>query len=203
MIKVNKVQNDLGMNDIVISKGNQGMMMLYDENDTLYWVIKDSKEPFEITKENYALYSLFNQLYTHILSSKVFQMTDREIHSCTTIEQLLKLKEQVSKKNEQAKQIGKESKLFNSTSISWCSDESAIEAANVLHISKIDDKIILNFETKNVERNGCISFKMKNSRYAPFQSLFLQLYFQLQNYEEEFHQIHIEEILYEKQLVKK
>lgn len=202
MIKVNKVKNDLGLNDIIISNGNQGMMILYDDNNTLYWVIKDSKKPLEITKENYALYCLFEQLYRKVMSSEIFQITDKEVNSCSTIRELLELRELISKKNEQAKEKGIEKNLFSTNCISWHSDEDSLDMANILHISKTEDKIVLYFETKNIERNGCISFQMKDSRYIPFQLLFMQLYYQLQNYEEDFQQIHIEEIIYEKQLIK-
>ena len=48
-----------------------------------------------------------------------------------------------------------------------------------------------------------IRFRNSGSTYTPFNNVFMGMFNQLQEYDPNYHQIHIEEYLYQKKLVKK
>ena len=180
-------------------------------NDDLYWSIhsknrtedNDPKEDsITITKENYALYSLFDKLYDDIKEINIFDEY---------------------KENKEKYRLYNHSnyhELFDeeNKTITWYSDETAHEVANYLKIKKEDDSYRLDFhiqeykEGYDMDFNSLfyipIRFRNSGSRYDPFNIVFMKMYGKLRDIEDAYeygHQIHMEEYLYQKEktLVKK
>ncbi len=70
-MKISKRENESGI-QIFIEEDNSCLSIFYAGNLDLYWCINSNKrtidnsktDTFTITKENYALYKLFENLYT-------------------------------------------------------------------------------------------------------------------------------------------
>ena len=72
-------------------------------------------------------------------------------------------------------------------------------------IKKEEDTFIVKFEKSKVEDiflTYSVRLRNSGSRYDPFNLFFMRMYLNLVNYEPDFHQIHIEEYLWQKKLQK-
>src|SRR5574344_821249 len=74
-----KRNNEIGTIDVFINEGNKILAILFGGNGDLYWTIHDMDAKadcncidFDITKENYGVYSLFKQLYDDIENVNIF-----------------------------------------------------------------------------------------------------------------------------------
>lgn len=159
----------------------------------------DRSGMFEITKENYYIYSLFEDLYNSIKNSEIFEIDDSQFLSCKTI--VDKNKEF----NERCKKFNNWNKLFCDGIITWkCDDYSFEEANNLVSIEKEEDKFIIDFMLNDcMNYSHCIRFRNSGSCYEPYNSLFLKMFLKFQGYDLEDRQIHFEEYLYEKRKVLK
>jgi len=72
------------------------------------------------------------------------------------------------------------------------------------YIYKENDKFRLEFILQNKKMSHYIDVRIRNSgsRYIPFNQVFMKLYNSLQEYDSDYHQIHIEEYMYQKTLKK-
>lgn len=208
MIKFNKEQNNFvkGYSDIEISDNNSKLSIFFGGDDDLYWSIIDKnikpshdfpqKIYINITKENYALYTAFDNLYEDI---KNINITDRIL---TDIE----------KKRYAFNDSYKE--LFSNNRVTWYSDEAEHEFANYLIINKLNDVYNVEFYTQPYEKNNQYEFRNYNrisikicnsgSRYKPFNVIFMKMYNSLFNMDDAYekgHQIHFEEYLFNKNKV--
>lgn len=164
----------------------------------------ESPKIFTITKENYYLYSLFEKLYEDVKNFNINKVDDKEYENIDDFEEE---KKNVEERNNiiKANQIYEEKKLFINDSIEWHCDDFPYDEGGILKISAYEDKFIVSFEkSKNVEgfKNYSVRLRNSGSRYNPFNSLFMEMYRALIKYDPEYHQIHLEEISYQKRLKK-
>jgi len=209
MIKIEKIKNQNFPNifDFKITNNGQKLNILFGGNGDLYFFV-DYKENkivnFEITKENYFLYSLFEELFNTIINCKVHEIDEFKLNECETIEELNELKKYYDEWNLDEKESYSYQTLVIDNHISYRHDDEYFDEANILYIYKENDKFRLEFILQNKKISHYIDVGIRNSgsRYIPFNQVFMKLYNSLQEYNPNYHQIHIEEYMYQKTLKK-
>lgn len=208
MLNIKRVNGENDLYDIIINDGTKDLNILFGGNGDLYFFVNkiklDDTEQivnFEITKENYFLYSLFENLYDKIINCDIYKLDETE-SPLVDEEEILEKINMYDEWNKDLKDSIEYKKLVNNGVISWRHDEQIYEEANTLNIHKEEDKYCLEFILKDKEMSHYIDVRFRNSgsRYMPFNRVFMQLYRKLQTYNPEYHQIHMEEYLYEKRL---
>lgn len=104
--------------------------------------------------------------------------------------------------------INNQKRLFKDNKIDWHSDDFEYDDASRFVVEKIDDiyKVTIHKSKDNsIYTTYAIRFRNSGSGYSPFNITFMQMYQALKeyDYENEYHQVHIEEYMYESSLVKK
>lgn len=206
------------LSEIILLNGDKKLIISFDNNLDLKWTLtKTTKEKlilesFEITKENYAIYTLFEQLYNNVKNASIFDI-NTEIalfnSGLSTFNSLSEIYDYYIKDVEKRKNSPVYQELFDGNTITWYSDEIYNDSNDALKITFDGDKFILEFAKR--KQNELLSspysipikFKNNGSKYFPFNILFIQMSQELQNYNTKFHQIHIEEYLYEQKILKK
>ena len=186
-------------------EGNKTLKFLFGGNLDLYLSINDKdlkeietgdKSEFIITKENYAVYSLFEELYEKINTGNVFSK-DSDIFKYTN-----------NFNNERNIRIAIEKGLIKyNDEIEWYCDNYPMGVGDSLKIIKEEDQYRLVFERHSDKRRedfNDLSIRICNSgsRYLPFNICFMDLYHNLQKIDPSNYQQHLEEII-SKQKVKK
>ena len=205
MLKYNKIKTDFGYT-INIYDSNKILTITFGGNLDLYWYLssKEKKEVdiFEITKENYFLYSLFDILYNDIVNCNSFKVYDEELSFVNSIKELQKIYNRKKELNIIFSEYEEYKRLYNGEYICWYSDDDSIEDANYVKIIKDDYKYILeffsNFKSNTLWLSNTIRFRNSGSRYMPFNMIFMEMYNSLCTSDYDENQIHIEEYLYKK-----
>ena len=201
-MKISKENNEFGL-QIFIEEENSYLSIFYGGNLDLYWAIHSNKRKLEndsksdmfvITKENYELYNLFENLYNDIKEINLFEDFEED-----------KDKYRVYNQSNYHELFDEKNKT-----ITWYSDETAHEVSNYLKIKKEKDCFIINFNIQEYiegyDRDFSslyyipIRFRNSGSRYDPFNIIFMRMYERLKEIDdvnEYGHQIHMEEYLYE------
>ena len=141
---------------------------------------------FNITKENYFLYQLFLELYTSIKNNTPY------INSIYDYE---------FKNNILPPYLSNPQNLFHNNIVDWYDDDTPSDYASRLIIEKAKESIKITF-TKNTNPNDytlyTVRIRNSGSRYTPYNITFMNLYQKLERYPYNYpyHQIHIEEYLY-------
>lgn len=214
------------------------LSIIFGGNLDLYWTldIRNTKtdneikklmyteysEIFTITKENYFIYSLFEDLYEDIKNARIFEKETRKINneevfildedlSIDNVDDIdipikIMTEEEIEERNNEYKERYFYKLLFDGEKIEWHSDEEPYDIANIVIIRKVDDTIVLEFIRPELNKGksfifnmpGRISIRFRNSgsTYDPFNILFMKMFHKLQEYLPEYHQMHIEEINY-------
>ena len=187
---------------VVIEDENKKLVIQFLNNGDLYWVISDNNNScmkiFEITKEDYQIYELFELLYNDIKRKNIYNVYE-EIKKCTSKEQLLKV---YRKYEEHNKYIKEYNDLNTSDSITWVSDNSNYDIANLVTILKEEDKFVLIFNLRDYQSHNSIRFSNSGSRYNPYNRCFMKHFKNLYNLEIDKEQINIEEYMYLKKVKK-
>lgn len=205
-MKVIRNYNDLCERyDYRLDDGNNALVISFQGNLDLYFALRsenidiNKSNDFIITKENMTIYNLFENLYNDIKNINLF---DETVYTET------------DKTGYRLYNKSNYNELYNSDTniITWYSDETAHEVANILKIKKEDEKYILNFfvqpsikgyyEDFYSKYSIIIRFSNSGSRYAPFNICFMRLYNNLQKYDPEYHQMTIEEYGYKRKVLK-
>lgn len=171
--------------------------IIFAGNLDLYWDCKSKKildeaheKEFLITKENYFLYSLFERLYECI---KDYNFEDVFIHE----DELFLNEFQNSLINNDK---NNEERLFKDGIVDYHSDDYPYEESSSFQIKKLEESYKLTFK-RGIANGDFITYAVRisnsGSRYQYFNTLFMHMYHKLIDYEPEYHQIHIEEYLYE------
>ena len=203
-MRISKVENEFGL-QIFIEEDNSYLSILYGGNLDLYWSIHSNKRTIEndsktdtfiITKENYELYNIFDNLYNDIKEINLFEDFEED-----------KDKYRLYNYSNYHELFDEENKT-----ITWYSDETAHEVANYLKIVKAKDHFVIVFNIQEYiegyDRDFAslyyipIRFRNSGSRYDPFNIIFMRMYEKLKkinDVNEYGHQIHIEEYLYEQE----
>lgn len=213
MMEISKNKSQFGASDITICSGDKKFQLFFGGDLDLYWSCIDLSQDtndvvrFNITKENYFLYSLVEELYERIKNCRVFDVEECELEFCETSEEVDELYKRKQDSNERLKGFSNYEKLFDSSTgiISWHDDESIYEEGNVVNIIPGDEEFILEFvpgvKCDAYDMIG-IRFRNSGSTYTPFNSVFMRMFNQLQDYDPNYHQIHIEEVLYNQKVKK-
>ncbi len=180
--------------------------------------VRGKEHIFTITKENMAIYEIFDQLYKDIENINLF--ADDPIPSYiksseAKLSYLKESKKQIDNKIDGYRRYNNSNyrELFNpdTKTITWYSDETAHEVANYLKIEKKEDCFKFYFYIQpykcgydadfNSPNYIPIRFRNSGSRYDPFNIIFMRMFQKLKTVEDiyEFgHQIQIEEYVYQK-----
>ena len=218
-MKVVKYENEFG---IIISfqELDKQFDVSFGGNGDLYWVIRsksgNDNHSFIITKENYEVYRLFEKLFDDIENIKIFADYDIPFY-IKTDEEKQKYFENRKKEMENEKNKyrlfnhSNYNELFNKEkyTITWYSDETNHDVANILKIKKENESFKLEFyiqpyiEGYDRDFNSLkyipIRFRNSGSSYDPFNVIFMRMYQQMQQIDDindYGHQFHIEEYLY-------
>jgi hypothetical protein len=201
MLEINHNINGNGY-DIFNIKTEEGEFFIsFQGNLDLYWSyfspksIDESPDSkiFTITKENYYFYNLLDNLYNAIKNNKPYLNGDNSLYK--------------DHKEIDMNKYDKEHKLFKNKIIEWHSDEDEYDTSAVLKIFKENkDEYKIEFNkshTNEFIETYSIRFRNSGSRYDPYNITFMNMYQELKKYNFEYHQIHIEEYLYQRKLIKK
>lgn len=203
-----------GYTTIKLDEVSNTLSMMFGGNGDLYWNITSKKEDkyainpekkyFIITKENYEVFSLFDKLYKKIDDCEVFKTDPFEEELCFDEKERLELHERTKKRNDKLSESIVYECLYSDDSIVWYSDDAPFGEGNRLSISRSRDKERYLIEIKKGKNKEDFSVEISNSgsRYSPFNILFMELYNALCEIDPNYHQIHIEEIMYQKRLKK-
>lgn len=189
--------------DYNLIKDNKQLSIFFGGNLDLYLSVSDGEEipyeqekeiTFDITKENYDLYTIFKEMYDEIVSGNIY---DSELDKHKSLSLLAAQKDLVD----------------NKKNICWISDDAPRESADRLIISKEIDKIKLTFKRTNIDIDMSDGFKSpfwlsvrirnSGSRYDPFNVPFMRMYQNIQTIDPEYHQVDVEEIIYQKKNTQK
>lgn len=218
-MEVKCYQNEYHSKDYTIINNEKKLQIMYGGTLDLYMRLISpnlkeelSSDTFEITKENYFIYSLFEQLYDDIRLCNFYHVDENDLLWCDTKEEIEALYSNIKRRNEELKNSVVYKSIFDGNSVIWYSDEYIHDETDILKITKEDDKYILEFKEQRLPEPDsdrwripgsiCIRFRNSGSYQKPFNLTFMRMYQKLQEYDPEYHQIHVEEYVYQKKLIK-
>lgn len=232
-MEVIKNRSEVGTYDICIKESEtKSLGLVWGGNGDLYWLldnledidVKDDPmyDSFCITKEDYAVYSLFEELYNDLMQGRIYLP---EQHMNTNVEGLTEEEqeeverfnayeiEHAASENEDIKQSRRYQLLTADNVVTWYSDEEQRSHAEIVRISKQEDSILLEFirQTKKDDQGQTrlpgyysIRFRTSGSTYTPCDLVFTRHFLKMQEYDFDApQQIHIEELLYAQKQKKK
>ena len=232
-MNITKIETPYGYSDFHIEKDNQRLEIVFGGNGDLYWILDNSQidpdtyeeyrkelespyqDKFIITKENYFIYQLFDELIQDIEDSRIYLPTINELELEFDFfgeEKKETSEERCKRLNEEHKKYFRYKLLFQDGIICWHSDEHIFEDADRVKIYRLNDEIILEFSRPPVKREERIyrmpgttgvRFRNSGSTYDPYNIIFMRMFQKLQDYVPEYHQMHIEELEYQKRLLRK
>lgn len=204
-MKFKKIYNDhVNCFDIELRDKEKILRIIYAGNLDLYLILSNGEVlenenktiSFNITKEDYEIYSIFDSLYKETIEGNVFD--NEEEYNFNDYH--FNYKESYAYE-----------RLVKDNKITWISDNGPIDS---------EDKFIFYPEDENSYRFDFIrndkptDFGFKNalgisvrirnsgSNYNPFNCIFMRMFQKLQEVDNDYHQIHFEELEY-KRLLKK
>ena len=191
MQEIQRIKDESGYDQYKIKTDNGFFRIIFGGNLDLYWTCYDKEDKdseiqeFLITKENYFLYELFDELYESIKNNKIYYGENKEKYF-----------------------EGYVDNLFKDGKIDWYSDDFYEEIASRLLIEKVEDTFKITFLKSKKEWDGIfktysIRFRNSGSRYEPFNICFMKMYNKLSEYDSNYHQVHMEEYLYRQKVLKK
>ena len=194
-VKVIKDKSQFGPT-ILFDEENNLLRFTFGGNGDLYWSIHSKNTnnhyTFVITKENYGVYILFEQLFNDIETINIFDECYIPFY-IETEEEKKEYFKNYEKENEYQK---KKYRLFNysnynelyddnNKTITWYSDETAHEVANILKIKKAEEKFIIEFYTQpyingydedfHSPNHISVRFRNSGSSYDPFNIVFMKI----------------------------
>lgn len=224
-MKVIKNENEFGL-IISFQELDKQLDISFGGNGDLYWTIcsKNTNDDnnFIITKENYEVYRLFEELFDDIENIKIFE-EDIPFYIETEEEKQEYIKNhkdeiEYEKNKYRIYNQSNYNELFNKEKniITWYSDETNHKVANILKIKRENETFKLEFfiqpyvEGYDRDFNSLnyipIRFRNSGSSYDPFNVVFMRMYQKMRKIDDVNdygHQIHIEEFLYNENKIKK
>lgn len=195
MVNIEKNKTEFGY-EFDISTNRGVFKIFFGGNLDLYWTCFGNRNDFEkefwITKENYFLFSLFEELYNGILNYEVISL-DEFKHFDDSYNRYIEYKEGLKRSNEF-------NRPFVDGGVEWCTDDPWYSVPSVLRVEKKDEvyKVIFRKGIGGNFSTFAVRFRNSGSRYDPYNILFMKMYRKLENYDQDYHQIHMEEYLYDK-----
>ncbi len=200
-MEIKKTKNNMNSYNFELIKDDKSLKISFSGALDLHMSLSDGKIIpdnenvsiyFDITKEHYDLFALFDALYKSIISCNIFE--DKKLNKNLFLSYEYHI-------------LVDENKNIN-----WVSDDGPFELEDMLRISKYDDDTYrltfirndkeLDFGYKS-SRKISVRFRNSGSRYKPFNVPFMKMYQELHNIDLNFHQMHIEEISYIRKLNRK
>ena len=185
MINLKKEKIDSGYK-IIINTEQGEFLIIFAGNLDLYFgcrttmLVDDEEKSFLITKENYPLYLIFEELFDNVKNCKIFD-------SDTTNNEL------------KEKERSNTHKLFHDNKIEWYSDDGEYEKVSRMVIEKEEDSYKFTFVRSKDNIKFLTYFVCvcnSGSRYGYFNIPFMNLYHKLLEHNFDCQQIHIEEYIY-------
>ena len=162
----------------------------------------------------YALDLIFKTLIDDVKNANVY--TPSPEHIVDEDEELIEVPPSIEQiknlqaSNEELKKQSSYQRILEHDSIVWHSDEEPYDIADVLKISEENDVIVLEFyrpaltgDKYGMRLPGTVTIRFRNSGsyYNPFNIVFMRMYNKLQEFDpeldQEYHQIHLEELSYQ------
>lgn len=200
MIKIDRIDTEFGPS-FNISTDEGIFRIFFGGNFDLYWDcycdenISNStlEKVFYITRENYFFYSLIDNIYNGIKNYEPYPLGFYEIFNKDRIEYYKHMREMF---------MSIDNRPFLDGGVLWYSDDIEKEFASYLEIEKSDECYKIIFGKSKCCNYLTYSVRFRNSRssYHPYNCLFMNMYNKLREYDINYHQIHIEEYLYQKKL---
>lgn len=203
MIEISKEKDINGYDRFKIITNDGSFDIIFGGNLDLYWSYWPKKnisdwhlsKSFTITKENYFLYQKVDELYIRIKERRPYQKVEKDDYE-TFLEEL-----DLSNLNESKGTDYVYEKLFQDDIIKWYSDDAPLEEASRIEIKKLEQTYTITFYQGKEEYDFptyTVRFRNSGSRYHPYNFTFMNMYNSLSEYDPNYHQIHIEEYLYNK-----
>ena len=216
MLDITKRKDESGYH-FTFDNGEQEFSIFFSGNLDLYWIINNkefvpiyentSTKEFLITKENYYIYLLFEKLYNEVKNCECFTLYDYELDWCETEEEKQEKIKEKERMNNSLKKDERYKSLFHDNIIEWRCDDFPYDEASYVTVKKNIEAFKLTFNKSGdgdfMYQTYGVRFRNSGSRYTPFNVIFMRMYQELINYDPDYHQIHIEEYLYQKKLLKK
>jgi len=209
LITIERTISNIGKDIYAIIVGGDSFSIYPNSKGDLYWSYMPSdfdeldtasSKTFVITKENYFVYSLFEELYENMKNYNVYEGKEYSKIN-TNVEYYENLKRKIRDKNENDNK-----KIVSNDGISWHSEDGDYDYASKLIICKKNDNFEATFVrgTTYLERlTFLIRISNEGCRHAPFNIPFMHMYFRLNEFNPDFVPVHLEEYLYNQSLTRK
>ena len=207
---------------VILQEGDQTLEIKYSANWDLYWTLRspnvDENNCFMVTKENYGVYRLFDQLFRDLEDINVFGEIEVPFYMQEEDEEAIRnyIREQEKSIESQKKKYRKNNESHynelydkDKKTITWYSDETHSSVANYLRITKLDETFKVEFFTqphikgydKDFHSTSYITVRFRNSgsTYDPFNTVFMRMYkglCEVDDVNNFGHQVHMEEWYY-------
>lgn len=212
MYTVNRIENkhfentfnyELRENDKIMVLSFQGNLDFYMSAISF----KDNREKkisFTITKENYTIYSLFEELFQDIVECNIFKVDEQRLEFLDDDDERREYIERIERMNSDLKGYSAYKRLVKRNLITWKSDDRDYGEPDFVKIYKGEDAFYITFirQSEELHMGTVVRFRNSGSSYDPFNIPFMKFFNKLQEYDPQFHQIHIEELELERKLTK-
>ncbi len=208
-MQVKRYANEQGTFDFELIDNSKRLFINFSGNLDLYFIFVKSNDffdnKFKITKENMTIYNAFLELIEAFKEPRLHKVSQAELNFFENKEDEMNLYLKAEELNKNLKKQNNYKELYNDAVISWHSDDYPYDVSDVVLIYRKDEDIVLEFSRNKVDKIGSknvISIRFRNSRshYKPFNCFFMDMYNKLNSYDPDFHQIHIEEVVYTKKM---
>ena len=179
----NYYDNDL--KDIELSNVTQTLRMLQDEDENIIFMILGESNPINTKSTSFMIeasdpvYPLFNRLYNNIINCNIFDNTE-DLALCTSEEEMMETLCSSTSNDTNLKNKESYIKLVNNNTIMVESEGLSKKKGNSLIIRKDNDHLLFTLLLSEDDPTLEVKIKSEDSRYAPFNMCFMDLYKELQ-----------------------
>lgn len=212
MYTVNRISNPQFENtyNYELRDNDKSMILSFQGNLDFYMSAisfkdnRDKKISFTITKENYAIYSLFDELFRDIEECNIFSVDETRLEFMDDEDEIKEYYERIERMNRDLKTYSAYKRLIKRNLITWKSDDRDYGEPDFVKIYRGEDAFYITFvrQSEELHMGTVVRFRNSGSSYDPFNIPFMKFFNKLQEYDPEYHQIHIEEVILQKKLTK-
>ena len=212
MYTVNRIENPQFENtyNYELRDNDKSMILSFQGNLDFYMSAisykdnRDKKISFTITKENYAIYSLFDELFRDIEECNIFSVDETRLEFMDDEDEIKEYYERIERMNNDLKTYSAYKRLIKRNLITWKSDDRDYGEPDFIKIYRGEDAFYITFvrQSEELHMGTVVRFRNSGSSYDPFNIPFMKFFNKLQEYDPEYHQIHIEEVILQKKLTK-
>lgn len=212
MYTVNRISNPQFENtyNYELRDNDKSMILSFQGNLDFYMSAisykdnRDKKISFTITKENYAIYSLFDELFRDVEECNIFSVDETRLEFMDDEDEIKEYYERIERMNNDLKTYSAYKRLIKRNLITWKSDDRDYGEPDFVKIYRGEDAFYITFvrQSEELHMGTVVRFRNSGSSYDPFNIPFMKFFNKLQEYDPEYHQIHIEEVILQKKLTK-